>query len=40
MESNYKFIIRLTGGRSGCKLDGQKDAEISLLPLFEKLGVK
>lgn len=30
----------LTGGRSGVKLDAQKDAEISLLPLFEKLGVK
>lgn len=38
--STNSFTNILTGGRSGCKLDGQKDAEISLLPLFEKLGVK
>lgn len=30
----------LTGGRSGVKLDLLKDAEISLLPLFARLGVK
>jgi hypothetical protein len=29
----------LTGGRSGATLDGQKDDAISLLPLFERLGV-
>jgi hypothetical protein len=29
----------LTGGRSGVKLDGLKDTEISLLPLFKQLGV-
>lgn len=38
--STNSFTNILTGGRSGAKLDGQKDNEISLLPLFESLGVK
>jgi hypothetical protein len=37
--STSSFTNVLTGGRSGCTLDGQKDNELSLLPLFAKLGV-
>jgi len=34
--STTSFNTILTGGRSGVKLDGLKDAELSLLPIFNK----
>jgi hypothetical protein len=40
INSSISSATVLTGGRSGVKLDSLKDADISLLPLFERLGVK
>lgn len=39
MNTSTSSGTHLTGGRSGVKLDGSKDGEISLLPLFQRLGV-